>query len=89
LSARAAQDEERGISGGNFQELLEEIDSLLGLGISTRNDISQDIKQLLAQREQTRQDSDWPKSDEIRQQLAEKGIEVLDTNRGQLWRRSS
>jgi cysteinyl-tRNA synthetase len=88
LSARAAQDEERGISGGNFQELLEEIDSLLGLGISTRDDISQDIKQLLAQREQARQDNDWPKSDEKRQQLAEKGIEVLDTNRGQLWRRS-
>ncbi len=45
--------------------------------------IPEDIKNLLSERENARQNKDWKKSDEIRDQILILGYEVKDTNNGQ------
>lgn len=66
--------------------LLESIDELLGLGlIDSTPDISDEQKQLLLERQRVREQKDFKRSDELRDQLANTGIEVLDTSAGSVW----
>lgn len=59
------------------------------LGIDLLNDdITDDQKQQIRDRGAARKAKDWVKSDEIRDQLKEQGIEVKDTPRGTLWHRN-
>jgi cysteinyl-tRNA synthetase len=63
-------------------------DELLGLELD-RADIvvvSEEIQKLLDDRAQARSSKDWRRSDELRQALAELGIEVSDGPDGQSWR---
>lgn len=71
----------------SFLKLLEIIDNLLGLKLLSSNDITADQKQLLAQREKSRQKQNWQVADEQRLALANQGIEVSDLPAGQIWRR--
>jgi cysteinyl-tRNA synthetase len=67
-------------------ELLETIDQLLGLQLlSTTPDIDDDTKQLIIQRERARDEKNWQTSDELRDQLKQKGIVVRDTTSGSVW----
>jgi cysteinyl-tRNA synthetase len=69
-----------------FVQLLEAIDSLLGLRIiESTPDIDNSQKQIIVDRERERADKDWTKSDELRDQLAEQGIVVRDTADGSIW----
>ncbi len=70
-----------------FNQLLESINQLLGINL-IKPDTSDDIKALITTREQARQDKDWDKSDQLRNQLKEKGIEVKDTPTGTVWSRA-
>jgi cysteinyl-tRNA synthetase len=45
------------------------------------------IKALIAKRDIAREAKDWSKSDSIREELIEMGIEVQDTPEGTKWRR--
>lgn len=45
------------------------------------------IQRLVSQREQARQDKDWSKSDELRDQLIDAGISLEDTPQGTVWKR--
>jgi cysteinyl-tRNA synthetase len=47
----------------------------------------EEIEALIAQRAQARQDKNWARSDEIRDQLLEAGVELLDSAGGTTWRR--
>ena len=67
-------------------EALEFIRELLGIDL-LREDISEDQKQLIKDRQTARESKDWTKSDELRDQLREQGIEVKDTPNGTLWSR--
>ena len=90
LSNLAAQTEERLISRSdldNFKSLLQHFDALFGLNLSSRQDITESQKQLLAAREQARDAKDFTKSDQLRDKLAEQGIAVRDTTHGQIWSR--
>ena len=59
---------------------------MLGLGlIESTPDINDDAKQLILERTRAREDKDWAKSDEIRDQLLEKNITVRDTPSGSVW----
>lgn len=69
------------------EELLREIDNILGLGLSRRSDLMPDQKALIEERERARQAKDWNRSDELRNKLVEDGIELNDTPSGPLWRR--
>jgi cysteinyl-tRNA synthetase len=64
-------------------------EQILGLGLANRPNITPAQKQLIADREAARAAKDWPKSDDLRAQLAKEGIEIDDTPAGPRWRRAS
>ncbi|MCA9333251.1 cysteine--tRNA ligase [Candidatus Saccharibacteria bacterium] len=70
-----------------FRDYLELIDRLLGFNLSTRSDISTKQVNLLKEREVTRVNKDWIKSDKIREELLSQKIIVNDTSWGQIWHR--
>lgn len=70
-----------------FQTFLELIDDLFGLGLSQRQDISDEQMAILEQRAQARTKKDWEASDELRDALEATGITVRDASSGQVWQR--
>lgn len=70
-----------------FKRFLVEIDSLFGLELSTRADISDTQKKLIKERQLTRESKDWARSDELRDELQKQGIAVRDTEHGTIWSR--
>lgn len=77
-----------GVEGKYTNGTLKLIDDLLGLEISNRPDITKEQKQLIKDREAARAAKDWAKSDELRDQLKNQGIEVKDTPHGTIWNRA-
>lgn len=69
-----------------FNTLLKDIDSLLGINL-LKEDIPNELKSLIKQREDVREAKDWQKSDELRDTLKEQGLEVRDTPIGTIWSR--
>ena len=72
-------------SASAIEQSLDLIDSLLGLKLSSVPDISNDLKQLISEREQARIDKDWAKADALRNQLEASNITVLDRPTGPIW----
>lgn len=72
----------------SFEALLKFFDKVFGLGLSTREDVAKDIKDILTERQKARESKDWGKSDDLRNQLEEQGIAVKDTPYGQIWSRA-
>lgn len=68
------------------QEFFEYLYGLTGINL-LRPDISSEQKQLITEREEARANQDWAKSDELRDQLKEQGIEVRDTPTRTIWNR--
>jgi len=69
-----------------FTEFLETIDQLLGIKLlDTTPDISDDQKRLIVERARVREDKNYARSDEIRDELATAGIAVRDTPSGSVW----
>jgi cysteinyl-tRNA synthetase len=65
---------------------LETIDQLYGLKLlDTTPDISDDSKRLILERTRARENKDYARSDEIRDELAKSGIAVRDTASGPVW----
>lgn len=67
-------------------ELLETIKKLLGIDL-LEEDIAEDSKKILTERQKARNDRDFAKSDELRDQLKDQGIGIRDTDSGQIWYR--
>lgn len=65
------------------------IDHLLGLDLDGRPDISKEQKSLIVDREKSRKQKNWEKSDELRQILEKQGIGLRDTPHGQIWHRQT
>lgn len=68
----------------NFDRLLKFINDGLGINL-LKDDITPAQKELIANRQQARDDKNWAASDEIRNKLTEQGIEIKDTKYGQIW----
>jgi cysteinyl-tRNA synthetase len=68
-------------------ESLQAIDDLFGFKLLEEKDITDEEKQLIAKREEARKNKDWAKSDEIRNKLKERCIEIRDTQYGPIWNR--
>jgi cysteinyl-tRNA synthetase len=69
-----------------LNDLLATIDELLGLQLlSTTPDIDDEAKQLIVKRERARDEKNWQVSDEIRDQIKQKGIIIRDTPDGSVW----
>lgn len=73
----------------DFDELLSGLDRLLGLGLSDTEDITDEQKALIAERETAREARDWPGADRLRVKLRKHQIEISDTPNGPRWRRSA
>jgi cysteinyl-tRNA synthetase len=69
-----------------FIQTIETIDSILGLQlIDTTPDISDDLKRIIIERSNARDQKDWADSDKLRNQLADAGIIVRDTDQESVW----
>lgn len=62
------------------------VQSITGIDVEVLG-ISDNQKQLIAQREEARQNKDFKKSDELRSELEEQGIGLRDTPYGPIWYR--
>lgn len=68
--------------------IVQSIDEILGINLfEGKADISDDQKQILSERQKARDDKNWARSDELRDQLKEQGIAIRDTDYGQIWHR--
>lgn len=70
-----------------IKDALEEINSVLDIIELEPVLPDQNIEKLLDKREHARKEKDWITADKIRQDLLEKGIEVIDTKDRPIWRR--
>ncbi len=74
-------------SQGAFVQFLEWVDSILGLTLSHRQDITAAQRIMLGERHEARIGRDWTIADTVRDQLLTDGIAVSDTAYGQIWTR--
>lgn len=77
-----------GIKASN---LLKKMDKIFGLDLfkkDKKDDLEQELQQLIDKRNAARKNKDWKLADEIRDDLAKKGIELLDTPDGTKWKRN-
>ena len=65
---------------------IDKVDLVIGC-INNIELISNDIKNLIKDREQAREDKDWVLSDNIRKELLDKGIHIEDTPTGTIWKK--
>lgn len=71
-----------------IKTLLHEIDTYLGINL-LGEDITQEQKNMIAERESARLDKDWQKSDELRAKLNAQNVEINDNPNGSTWSRTS
>lgn len=69
-----------------YQELAVEILGILKV-FEPEENFAQEIKKLIEEREEARKKKNWIKSDQIRDQLKEKGVLLEDTPEGVRWKR--
>jgi len=69
-----------------LNKLLDEIQILLGIDLR-RDDITEEQKTIIHEREVARAAKNWAKSDALRDRLAEQGILLRDTPSGTIWER--
>ena len=79
------------IKSKKYAELLLEFDKVLGLDIKNakkhiedmnKEEIPEEIQELINKRNEARQNKDWKKSDEIRDAIIQKGYSIKDTKDG-------
>lgn len=74
------------IHQASLVQLLTTIDEVLGLQLlETTPDISDDVKQLILERQRARDARDWAASDTLRDKLLAQHIAVKDTPSGSVW----
>ncbi len=71
-----------------FQELLDWLDTVLGLALANRPDITDEQKALMRDRTAARDAKDWATSDTLRDALAGQGIVLRDGPNGTVWERA-
>ncbi len=71
-----------------FAQLLKRFDMVLGLKIDEvdeqKQDLPQEILDLIEERKKARENKDWDKSDRIRDLIQNKGYEIKDTKEGSI-----
>ena len=75
-------------AGRLFGILQQSPDKWLGYESDQQVD-TKEIESLLSERQQARQDRDFKRADEIRDQLKNQGIEIEDTPKGPIWKKIS
>ncbi|CAN5445793.1 cysteine--tRNA ligase [soil metagenome] len=70
-----------------IDDTLSFIDSILGLNLSSRPDITAEQKQLIKSRENARKAKNWEESDRLRGELKSQGLDLKDTEDKTIWSR--
>lgn len=84
------------VSSGNSSEYLQKLSDrlltlcgVLGIQIMQKKEmLDADIEKLIEERQIARKDKDFARADQIREELAQKGILLKDTREGVTWRRA-
>lgn len=71
----------------HFIRVLTQLDELFGLQLTVQQDVDQEVKDLIVEREAAKKANTFKKADDIRAQLLKQGIELLDTPHGTRWKR--
>jgi cysteinyl-tRNA synthetase len=66
---------------------LERMNSVLGVIDLKEPKVDQGVEALIEKREQARRSKEWDTADQLRQELKEIGIEVIDSKEGPVWRK--
>jgi cysteinyl-tRNA synthetase len=69
-----------------FLDVLKDINAVMGIMNLEPTEIGEDLQKLVQKREAARKQKDWKTADQIRAVLKEKGIEIIDTDEGPMWR---
>jgi cysteinyl-tRNA synthetase len=69
----------------SLKDLLINLDDIFNLGLAEEIDIREDHKSLIKQREVARAKKDWPKSDQLRDELSAQGLGLRDTEQRTIW----
>ncbi|MCK4825476.1 cysteine--tRNA ligase, partial [bacterium] len=80
-----------GLSIGDRDKVLkalERINSVLDVMDLKPTKVDQDVVALIDKREQARRNKEWDTADHLRQELTARGIEVIDTKDGPVWRKA-
>ena len=92
LAREIFTEQAKGSDISDAQATLRELVGVLGLTLEEpeSNDTTDDakIEDLIEKRQSARQGRDYATADEIRDQLAEMGVEIMDTPQGTTWRRA-
>jgi cysteinyl-tRNA synthetase len=79
-------DHDPDVPQGEKRKLLASWDHVLGLDLERDArrgwEPSEEVRHLVAERDQARADKDYPRSDELRDRLQDMGLEVMDTAEG-------
>ena len=65
---------------------LEKINSILNVLQLEECPLAPEIDKLIKEREEARRQKDWKRADTVRDELDSKGITVLDTVKGPVWK---
>ncbi len=73
------------MSDADKKATILEFDKVLGLGFENLKpeEVSEEVKSLIKEREQARENRDFQKSDELREKINKLGYEIKDTSEGQ------
>jgi cysteinyl-tRNA synthetase len=73
-------------NAGKILASLKNINEVLGIMNFEEQIAQKEISELIDKRESARNVRNWEEADSYRAQLAELGVDVLDTPRGVIWR---
>ena len=68
-------------------EALSMVNEMLGVMELRPMKLSQEVMEIIQEREEARKRKDWKKADSLRDRLRQMGIEVIDTKEGPIWRK--
>lgn len=69
----------------HFVSMIARLDDMLGLNLGALTDISDELKDVIIERQKARNNKDWASSDALRERLTMAGIGVRDTEHGPIW----
>ncbi len=84
-----------GLDDASKRFLIEDFDKVLSLRLldgnaSMEQEVDSELEEmagrLIAERNEARKNKDFAKADAIREELAQKGIEIKDTREGTIWK---
>jgi cysteinyl-tRNA synthetase len=73
---------------GRAVDFIRDLDRVLAIAPTNEDTLEPELQRLLDERAAARAGKDWAGSDRLRNELAERGVQVEDTRDGQRWRRA-